>query len=235
MTLQKSVSLKQFHSNITIIDAKDVPQNFSGLIAGKVMDITHKPCIIGKSINGEICGSFRGYIPIDTMRTLPSVTFAQGHDIGAYGIHLKSQNLPDFRAAIDKMDISIEREVIASYSANKLQMGLFNEFVGHEDLWGKELDKPTFHVYNIKVNSSDIKVLGKNQDTLKLSFDNYEIMFFKMSEEDKKLFFLDKDVDLNIEIVGQLSVNEWNRRKTNQIIVNDYEIEIATNSFEDLM
>lgn len=226
---------EQANSNITIIDAKDIPQNFSGLIAGKISGITNKPCIVGKTINGELSGSFRGYIPIDIMRTLPSVIFAQGHNVGAYGIRLKTQNLPDFRAEIDKMDISIEREVIASYSANKLQMGLFNEFVGHDDLWGHGLTTPTFYVYNIKVDSSNIKVLGKKEDTIKLSLNGYDVMFFKLTEEQKEMFYLNKNVKLNISIVGKLNINEYYNKRTNQIIVDDFEIDVVTDSFEDLM
>lgn len=226
---------EQADSNITIIDAKDIPQNFSGLIAGKISGDTNKPCIVGKTTDGELGGSFRGYIPISVMKDLPSVVFAQGHEIGAYGIRLKTQNLDDFRAEIDKMDISIDREVIASYSANKLQMGIFNEFVGHEDLWGKELDKPTFHVYNVRVNSQDIKVLGKKADTIKLSLDGYDIMFFKLTEEKKAMFHLDENVKLNIDIVGSVNINEYYNRRTNQIIVDDFEIKVIENSFEDLM
>ena len=248
---------EQADSNITIIDAKDIPQNFSGLIAGKISGDTNKPCIVGKTTDGELGGSFRGYIPIDTMRELPSVTFAQGHNMGAYGIRLKTQNLDDFRTEIDKMDISIDREVIASYSANKLQMGLFEEFVGHNDLWGKELDKPTFHVYNVRVNNEDIKVLGDKQNTLKIELDGYTIMFFKMTEQNinefgisfgevmddktKKREVIYNNKELSIDIIGTLDINKYENKYThrttvtNQIIVDDFEIKVIENSFEDLM
>lgn len=225
---------EQADSNITVIDAKDIPQNFSGLIAGKISGVTNKPCIVGKTIKGELSGSFRGNINIDVLRELPSVTFAQGHS-GACGIRLKTQNLDDFRAEVDKMDISTEQEVIASYTANKLQMGLFNEFVGHNDLWGHGLTIPTFYVYNIKVNSKDIEVLGKNKDTIKISMNGYYIMFFRLSELKKQMFHLDEKVDLNISVVGKLNVNEYYGRRTNQIIVDDFEIETYENTFEDLI
>lgn len=228
----------QANSNITIIDAKDVPQAFSGLIAGRISGITNKPCIVGKTVKGELGGSFRGYIPKNVITTLPHVNKAAGHDIGAYGIFLdtsKSQNLDEFRAEIDKMDISIVPNVTASYSANKLQMGIFNEFVGHEDLWGKELDKPRFYIYNIKVNSKDIKLMGKKQDTIKINLDNYEIMFFKLSMEQVEKFKLELNKELNINLIGTLNVNEWRGKKTNQIYVEDFEVTEVTNTFEDLM
>lgn len=253
---------KQADSNITIINAKDVPQNFSGLIAGKISGLTNKPCIVGKTINGELCGSFRGDININVMSKLPHVTMAQGHETGAYGIKIdisKSQNLDDFRAEIDKMDISTEKEVIASYSANKLQMGLFDEFVGHDDLWGKGLDRPKFHVYNIKVNSKDIKVLGDKQNTLKIELDGYVIMFFKMTEQSirefgisfgkvdsktKKREVVYNNKELSINIVGTIDINRYENKythritTTNQIIVDnvdDFEIKVIENSFEDLL
>ena len=250
----------QADSNITIIDAKDVPQAFSGLIAGRISGITRKPCIVGKSTDGELGGSFRGSIPREVMATLPHVNKAAGHDVGAYGIFLdtsKLQNLDDFRAEIDKMDISTVPTVITSYSANKLQMGIFNEFVGHDDLWGKELDKPKFYIYNIRVNSKDIKVMGKKKDTLKISYPNYEIIFFKVSEPQLKEFGITlqeekqengeviKNViyankDLSITLIGSLNINRYTNKYhkttvTNQIVVEDFEVEEVTNTFEDLM
>lgn len=228
----------QTDSNITIIDATDIPQSFSGLIAGKISGITNKPCIVGKTVNDELGGSFRGYIPCAVMQTMPHVNKAVGHAVGAYGIFLdtsKSQNLDEFRAVIDKMDISTVPTVIASFSANKLQMGVFKEFLGHEDLWGKELDKPRFYIYNVRVNSKDLKLMGTKEDTLKIVLDNYEIMFFKLSNLKKEMFHLDDNVDLNINIIGTLNVNTWRGKKTNQIFVESFEVETITNTFEDLM
>ena len=134
------------------------------------------------------------------------------------------------------MDISTIPTVIASFSANKLQMGIFNEFVGHDDLWGKELDKPKFYIYNIKVNSEDdIKLMGKKQDTIKINLDGYEIMFFKLSMEQVEKFKLGLNKELNINLIGTLNVNEWRGKKTNQIYVEDFEVQEVTNTFEDLM
>lgn len=229
---------EQSESNITIIDAKDIPQSFSGLIAGKISGITNKPCIIGKSVNGELSGSFRGYIPIDIMRSLPHINKAAGHNVGAYGIFIdtsKTQNLADLRADIDKMDISTTPTVIASYSANKLPIGIFNEFVGHEDIWGHGLEKPLFYIFDIHINSNDINLMGAKQDTIKITYNDYEIMFFKLSKEKKQMFHIGEDIELNINIIGSLNINIWKYKKTNQILVQDFEITKRTNTFDDLM
>lgn len=247
----------QSDSNITIIDAQDSIKAFNGLCAGRISGITNKPCIVGKRIGNELCGSFRGYIDVNVMNKLPHVTMAQGHDTGAYGIKIdigdsdtsKSQNLADFRAEIDKMDISTIPTVITSYSANKLQMGIFDEFVGNDDLWGKELDKPTFYIYNIKVDNKNLKLIGKKSDTLKIPLNNKcEVMFFRLSEEKRNLFgfYKEKNEDgemeykikpktININIIATLGVNNWKEKKTNQLLVEDFEINEVTDDFEDLM
>lgn len=228
----------QADSKITIIDAKDVPQAFSGLIAGKISGMTNKPCIVGKSINGELGGSFRGYIPCSVMNTLPHVNKAVGHPNGAYGIFIDTSldtHIADLRAVIDKMDISTIPTVVTSYRANKVPTGIFKEFTSHEDLWGKELDKPKFYVYNINVNSRDIKLMGKNQNTIKIILDGYEIMFFGLSTSQIESFKLGLDADLSINIIGTLNVNVWRGRKTNQIFVEDFEVTQLTDTFDDLM
>lgn len=239
---------EQSDSNITIINAEDCVKSFNGLCAGRISGSTNKPCIVGKTIGNELCGSFRGYINVNTMSQLPHVTMAQGHETGAYGIKIdisKSQNLDEFRAEIDKMDISTVPIVIASYSADKLQMGLFEEFVKYNDIWGKELDKPKVYIYNIRVNNKNLKLIGKKKDTLKIALDNYSIMFFRLSESDRNMFRfyknkngeyeLAEEKDLNINVIGTFDINNFGGRKTNQIAVENFEVKEITNTFEDLM
>jgi hypothetical protein len=60
-------------------------------------------------------------------------------------------------------------------------------------------------------------------------------MFFKLTEEKKAMFHLDENIELNIDIVGSVNINEYYNRRTNQIIVDDFEIKVIENSFEDLM
>jgi single-stranded-DNA-specific exonuclease len=244
----------QKESNIIIIDNSDAPKAFNGLIAGKISGMTNKPCIVGKVIGTELKGSFRGYIKASVMNTLPHVIEAVGHDVGAYGISIDVSNpsyLDEFRAEVDNMDISITPTVITSYKANKVPTDIFKEFVGHKDIWGKELDKPRFYIYNVRVNKKNSKVMGSKFDTLKVILDGYEIMFFKLSQTTKDKLgiddFSDEDYEnpykrfptvtgeYNINLIGTLNVNIWRGKKTNQILVEDFEIEEVKDDFEDLM
>ena len=228
----------QEESNIIIIDNSDAPKAFNGLIAGKISGMTNKPCIVGKVIDTELKGSFRGYIKISVMNTLPHVIEAEGHPVGAYGISIDVSNpsyLDEFRAEVDNMDISITPTVITSYKANKVPTDIFKEFVGYKDIWGKELDKPRFYIYNVKVKCKDIKLMGKKEDTIKISLDDYEIIFFKLTPSQIEQFEIGSKKEININLIGNVDINEWRGKKTNQILVEDFEIEEVKDDFEDLM
>lgn len=228
----------QEESNIIIIDNSDAPKVFNGLIAGKISGITNKPCIVGKVIGTELKGSFRGYIKASIMNTLPHVIEAVGHAVGAYGISIDVSNpsyLDEFRAEVDNMDISITPTVITSYKANRVPIDIFEEFVGHKDIWGKELDKPRFYIYNVKVKCKDIKLMGKKEDTIKVSLDDYEIIFFKLTPSQIEQFEIGSKKEININLIGNVDINEWRGKKTNQILVEDFEIEEVKDDFEDLM
>ena len=228
----------QEESNIIIIDNSDAPKAFNGLIAGKISGITNKPCIVGKVIGTELKGSFRGYIKSSVMNTLPHVIEAIGHSVGAYGISIDVSNpsyLDEFRAEIDNMDISVIPTVITSYKANRVPTDIFKEFIGYKDIWGKELDKPRFYIYNVKVKCKDVKLMGKKEDTIKISLDDYEIIFFKLTPSQIEQFEIGSKKEININLIGNVDVNEWRGKKTNQILVEDFEIEEVKNDFEDLM
>ena len=228
----------QEESNIIIIDNSDAPKAFNGLIAGKISGITNKPCIVGKVIGTELKGSFRGYIKVSVMNTLPHVIEAIGHNVGAYGISIDVSNpsyLDEFRAEIDNMDISVIPTVITSYKANRVPTDIFKEFVGYKDIWGKELDKPRFYIYNVKVKCKDIKLMGKKEDTIKISLDDYEIIFFKLTPSQIEQFEIGSKKEININLIGNVDINEWRGKKTNQILVEDFEIKEAKDDFEDLM
>jgi hypothetical protein len=77
--------------------------------------------------------------------------------------------------------------------------------------------------------------MGEKQDTLKIVLDGYEIMFFKLSEQKKKMLCIGEDKDININLIGTLNINTWRGKKTNQIFVEDFEVQEITNTFEDLM
>ena len=56
---------KLSNNNIVIFSCNDMPKSYSGLIAGKIMDISGgKPTLVGKIIDNEFVGSLRSPIPL---------------------------------------------------------------------------------------------------------------------------------------------------------------------------
>ena len=59
-------------------------------------------------------------------------------------------------------------EVLQSYTLSDIPHALFEDFVSHPTIYGKGLEKPLVHVYNVKFKASEIDILGKKENTLEV-------------------------------------------------------------------
>ena len=67
-----------------------------------------------------------------------------------------------------------------------------------------------------------MRVMGANNDTLKIECGQVAYMKFHAKELIEELQAANGTVEL--EIVGHANVNEWGGRKTPQIFIDDYEV-----------
>ncbi len=225
----------QENDNIIVISSREVPKAFNGLCAGKISDMTNKPCIMGKEIGDEILGSYRGYIPSSQLAELPQVTMVKGHS-HACGIGLRTSDLASFKDEINNMEVDTTKEVTYSFGANNVPKGVFETFDGYDWIWGKELEAPSFYVHGLIIKKKDIEVLKGN--TIKIKTSDYNIVMFGGGKFLEQIKDYDDDDSLMINFIGNPSINVWKGRKTNQFQVNsieDIEVEKYTETFEDLM
>lgn len=101
---------------------------------------------------------------------------------------------------------------------------LIFEIADAKEYWGQGLQEPYITIENIKVNKNNVTLMSPDRNpTLKILLnDNIEILKFKSSKEEYEK--LNTSMINIIDIVGRFSVNEWNGKKTPQIIVEDYDI-----------
>ena len=215
------------YSNKFIIIADDsIPKTYAGLIASKLSD--NHPIIVGSVKDGELIGSFRSPVDIDdTLVNNPLINWKQGHSL-ASGISLPSNNIQpliDYYNALETLP-QPKYDVLGSYTTKSMPKYLFSEFDPNTDvtrgLYGKGFPNPLVHIHSITVNQGDIREMGANGRTLKLSKDGIDFMWFMVSNADKEKLLSEKPYEL--ELVGTMGVNEWNGRKTPQILVEKYEI-----------
>ncbi|WP_291629271.1 DHH family phosphoesterase [Clostridium sp.] len=227
-------------NNLIVLSCDDMPRSYSGLIAGKVMNMCdNKPTIVGKIIDGEFIGSLRSPIPLqEDLDKNELIEWCHGHAESA-GICIKETNIDNIVEYYNGLNLSYspQIDVLQSYSINDIPNYLFNEFGANMDvIWGKGLEQPKFHI-TLEYNPIDFTIMGKSKTTLKLKQNGIDIMWFftdKKKKEKLKIGYINEDGDFienpfvdtiyKLEIIGTLGINVWNNRTTNQIIVEDFEV-----------
>ena len=203
------------NNNIVVFACDDMPRSYSGLIAGKIMDISGgKPAIVGKIINDEFVGSLRSPIPLQSeLDKSELVEWARGHEESC-GVLIKKENLHPLVDYYNSVELSYEPciEVLRSYSIESVPYNLFDLFKPNTDvLWGKGISKPIFELHNIIFTPNDLQILGKNHRTIKLILNNISFLFFNATNKDRERLHVDdednKNVKLNLSIIGTPTIN----------------------------
>ena len=232
-------------NKLVIFACDDMPKSYSGLVAGKIMDISGgKPAIVGKIIENNFIGSLRSPIPLQgELDNNNLVEWARGHEQSC-GISIPKDNINELIKYYNDFLTSYEPhiDVLKSYNIDSIPYNLFKLFDPHTNvLWGNGLPQPLFGITNIKYYPIDIKILGSNKRTLKLTINGISILIFNVTKKDKErlgLGYIDEEnnfVDnINekqkiLNIVGTIGINVYVGRygKTyinNQIIVDKFEV-----------
>ena len=227
------------NNNLVLFSCDDMPRSYSGLIAGKIMGLSGgKPTIVGKIIDGELIGSLRSPIPLQgDLDNNDLVEWARGHEQSC-GVLIKENNLQKLVDYYNSLNISYQPyiEVLKSYLVQDIPYDLFTLFEPYTDVfWGYGIPKPLFQIKDIKYSPMDIKTLGANKRTLKIITDYINILFFNVSNQTKVdlgLGYLDEDNKFvseietkpkKLNIIGTPSINVYNGKTSNQIIVDSFE------------
>lgn len=226
-------------NNLIVFASDDIPRSYSGLLAGKIKTLCdNKPTIVGSIKGDTMIGSLRSPIPLrKELDNNELVDWASGHEDSA-GIQIQVDNIQALVDYYNTIELSYTPhiDVLKSYSIKKsIPTRLFGLFEPYNALWGKGLEKPLWHITNIVFTPSEWQIMGKNKRTLKLHKEGIDIVIFnclKKDKEDLQLGYYENDVFVNetsktklkMECVGELGINEWNGKKTYQIIIDKHEI-----------
>lgn len=225
-------------NNLIVFASDDVPRSYSGLLAGKIKTLCgNKPTIVGSIKGDTMIGSLRSPIPLrEELDNNELVDWASGHE-DSCGVQIQVYNI---QALIDyyntiELSYTTHIDVLKSYSIKSIPTRLFGLFEPYSALWGHGISKPKFHIKNIIFTPSDWSIMGKNKRTLKLHKEGIDIMIFnclKKDKEDLQLGYYDNDIFVNepsndklqMDCVGELSINEWNGQKKLQIVVDNFSV-----------
>lgn len=211
----------------------------TGLVANKIRGMYNKPTfLLHHRKNNEIAGSVRSDINglRDILNESGLFNYNEGHD-NVFGTSYQYENEDKVIDYLDSIfsHLQPQIDVLNSYTVNSIPNELY-ELISAENglnLWGQDIPIPAIHIKPFKINGKDIESLG-NGTTLKIKQNGFTIMFFFMSKEKVEQLNVGKNIDFNLEIIGELNINEWKGYKTNQIIVSNYEITEINNDWTDL-
>lgn len=226
---------KQDKHEVIITNVTDyIESTLTGVVAIKIASAFHKPCILlreGKdnTYNGSVRVPERN--PITNFKDiLNTKTFisAQGH-ASACGATVHKTNIKE---SLNLLDNYIKNNGLSGIADtpidfvidyDDLNVGLYRDIANLKPYYGKGLEECNVLVRNIPVDSEDIVIQGKNQDTwcVTICDEAIKIIKFKCPENDT---FLNEQGLYTIDVIGKFSYSYFNNIKTAQIIIEDYEV-----------
>jgi len=223
------------------LDEEDFPPELNGLCAMKLAAKYQKPTIVARlNDEGEIKGSSRGLNDSELtsfknfMDESGYFTFTAGHD-NACGIGIMDKNLGAFHEyandALKDVDFGeswyeVNFERIAADTDIE---DLIIDIAEHEDIWGQGCPEPLIHVKDINITKNDIRIMGKDNSTVKI--EKFGIAYMKFHAKQFIEELSQYPGEIKLEVVGRANINHWGGYATPQIFISNYQVEDGTLGF----
>lgn len=222
------------------LEDEDFLPELNGLIAMKLSAKYKKPTIVARlNDDGEIKGSLRGLNESELtsfkgfLDQSNLFTFTAGHD-NAAGCGILDKNLATFHEYANRelanvnfgeswYEVNFER-----IAADQDITDIIYDIAAHEDLWGQHNNEPLIHIKDINITKNDVRIMGKNQDTVKI--EKFGIAYMKFHAKDFIQELAQYD-SIKLEVVGRANLNEWGGAYTPQIFITNYQIEDGSLGF----
>lgn len=210
------------------------PTVLTGLVAMQLSAKYKKPTIVGRlNSQGFIRGSGRGLSQSELTDFKKFLTdsgifeYAQGH-ANAFGFSMHETNLEWFyKYTNDKLkDIDFgENCYDVNFQRNSKDDDITNlvtDLGAAKEVWGQQNNEALIYITQIPVDSSNMRIMGANKDTLKIEYNGIPYLKFHAKDMIEDLQNRGKTV---INIVGKANINEWMGRISPQIFIEAYEID----------
>lgn len=222
---------------IAVLDAKEsikVSPNITGLIAMELVKEFNKPALVLRDteLNGERVyggsgrnGNFYGLPDLKAMLAAAGGLYQEGH-ANAFGSFLRKDQVDDIRNYFDThLDAATFADTVYEvdywfHTGETLDSEMLYEIASYDDLWGNSIPQPKFAM-DINYTSDEIRVMGADGSSLKISHDGIDFVAFKCKDLIAQLQAKESG---HITIVGRPQLNEWMGRKSVQVIIDDIEV-----------
>lgn len=231
---QAIAQVEEYYSadSVLVIYLPDCHESIAGIIAGRVREVFHKPALVltkgeeGVKGSGRSIESYHMYQGLCGVRDL-LLKFG-GHPMAA-GFSLKEEHVAEFRRRLNEqaelkpedfipriwIDVAMPLEYLSETLVNELKI---------LEPFGQGNEKPQFAQKNLHIRGNP-KVMGRNKNVVKMSVVTeqgtpMEALLFAEGER----FLEELGNRRQIDVVYYPDVNEYNGRRTLQIVIKDYKI-----------
>lgn len=228
---------------ILVIYINNIHESIAGIIAGRIKEKYNKPTIILTKSEDGVKGSARSieeYNLFEGLMECKSILDKFGGHPMAAGMSLSEKNVDNLRRMLNEKCKLTDDDLIKKIKIDlAVGLGQLNTSVVEElnilEPFGNGNTKPVFGVKNVKILG--VVKIGKNSNVLKLKLKNQDkilegIIFNNIDEVEEKIInkygkralediYSNIDSNVIVDLIFYPSINEWNGKKSLQIIINN--------------
>ena len=113
--------------------------------------------------------------------------------------------------------------------ANDPKIGeAIEELCAIEQVYGQENEEPVMAITNLNISRNDVKVIGKNLDTIRIEKNGITYIKFRAKDLIGTLGEYD---DMELTIIGKPNINTWGGRVTPQVLISEMEVQDSRFAF----
>lgn len=234
------------NDKVVVLESKKAHSGLVGLSAMKLADTLKRAVIIVKEIEKDgvkvFSGSCRNFdgSPISDFKELILQTgafeFCSGHG-NAAGLGILPENLEAAKAKFKEIlqDVDFNLPILCDFEMDFADMDIrfIMDIAQYDWLWCTGIQEPKVAVTNISVQRKDIKVQGKDMNSIAFEAEGIKYVAFKLKEDNPLLAFAngwgDPEDELVFDAVVTCSINTYNGISQCQCIIEDVEIKTIQN------
>ena len=230
------------NDKVVMVKTKNADPGIVGLSCMKLADALQRPAIVVKQIEKDgvtlLSGSCRNYnnSPVTDLKAIITETklfeLCAGHS-NAAGVQILPENFNEainaFNVLLKDIEYSPTYMCDFIFDIDELSIAFIQEIHDARWIWCTGIQEPKVAVENIVVKRSDINIQGKDFNSIAFTLDDIKFVKFNMKENDPILEWAsawdgDDNDKIMINIVGEVSVNEYKGTLTPQVVIKDSEI-----------
>lgn len=219
-------------------DINDVPKSLTGLVAMKILQKYNRPTLILRPVQDNGVWHYRGsgrgkkadgFLSFkDFLNESGIIEYAQGHDM-AFGAGIQESKIDELvsyaNSTLSNVDFGTDTiEVDYVFDNTNLDSHMLFEFAKYINLYGNGIPQPMF-AFELILSPSNFYIIGKNKDTVKVSYGGINFMKFKSSEWVETVTYNMQFPVIRATMLGRAQLNEFNGRTSTQIIIDHMNLE----------